>query len=75
LSRWLCNAFSSLTLQPLVLHLPQGPYLPGYTATPDEPRISYGLHRLDHAVGNVPDLIEQLEHVMGFTGDWQCFVG
>jgi hypothetical protein len=27
-----------------------------------------GLHRLDHAVGNVPKLIEHLEHVMGFTG-------
>jgi hypothetical protein len=48
--------------------LPQGPYLPGYTATPDEPKICYGLHRLDHAVGNVPRLIEHLEHVMGFTG-------
>ncbi|WIA39445.1 hypothetical protein OEZ86_005546 [Tetradesmus obliquus] len=46
----------------------QGPYLPGYTATPDEPQICYGLHRLDHAVGNVPKLIEHLEHVIGFTG-------
>eukprot|EP00878_Enallax_costatus_P016232 GHUV01017025.1.p1 GENE.GHUV01017025.1~~GHUV01017025.1.p1 ORF type:complete len:376 (+),score=123.06 GHUV01017025.1:262-1389(+) len=46
----------------------QGPYLPGYTATPDEPKISYGLQRLDHAVGNVPKLIEQVEHIMGFTG-------
>jgi 4-hydroxyphenylpyruvate dioxygenase len=46
----------------------EGPYLPGYTATPDEPKICYGLHRLDHAVGNVPKLIEHLEHVMGFTG-------
>lgn len=46
----------------------EGPYLPGYTATPDEPQICYGLHRLDHAVGNVPKLIEHLEHVIGFTG-------
>eukprot|EP00882_Tetradesmus_deserticola_P000513 GHRQ01000565.1.p1 GENE.GHRQ01000565.1~~GHRQ01000565.1.p1 ORF type:complete len:514 (+),score=218.98 GHRQ01000565.1:154-1542(+) len=46
----------------------EGPFLPGYAATPDEPKVSYGLHRLDHAVGNVPRLIEHLEHVMGFTG-------
>jgi 4-hydroxyphenylpyruvate dioxygenase len=46
----------------------QGPYLPGYTATPDEPQISYGLQRLDHAVGNVHKLVEALEHIMGFTG-------
>jgi hypothetical protein len=59
----------ALTASLTTIHrLLQGPYLPGYTATPDEPKISYGLHRLDHAVGNVPKLIEQLEHVMGFTG-------
>jgi hypothetical protein len=49
---------------------PQGPYLPGYSATPDEPAISYGLQRLDHAVGNVHKLVEALEHIMGFTGGW-----
>lgn len=49
----------------------QGPYLPGYTATPDEPQICYGVQRLDHAVGNVPKLIEQVEHIMGFTGERQ----
>lgn len=48
----------------------QGPFLPGYTSTPDEPAISYGLQRLDHAVGNVPQLVEKLEHIMGFTGEW-----
>jgi hypothetical protein len=51
----------------------QGPYLPGYTATPDEPAISYGLQRLDHAVGNVHKLVEALEHIIGFTG--VCFRG
>jgi hypothetical protein len=51
----------------------QGPYLPGYTATPDEPQISYGLQRLDHAVGNVHKLVEALEHIMGFTGLEQSF--
>jgi hypothetical protein len=53
----------------------QGPYLPGYTATPDEPQISYGLQRLDHAVGNVHKLVEALEHIMGFTGWWMFCVG
>lgn len=46
----------------------QGPYLPGFTPTPDEPQISYGLQRLDHAVGNVHKLVEALEHIIGFTG-------
>lgn len=46
----------------------KSPFLPGYAATPDEPQICYGLQRLDHAVGNVPKLIEQVEYVMGFTG-------
>lgn len=49
----------------------QGPYLPGYSATPDEPQISYGLQRLDHAVGNVHKLVEALEHIIGFTGQQQ----
>eukprot|EP00775_Hariotina_reticulata_P005049 gene5049-5290_t len=46
----------------------QTPYLPGYAATPEQPQISYGLQRLDHAVGNVPKLVEVLEHIIGFTG-------
>jgi hypothetical protein len=49
----------------------QGVYLPGYSATPDEPHISYGLQRLDHAVGNVHKLVEALEHIIGFTGQQQ----
>ena len=32
------------------------------------PHISYGLHRIDHAVGNVPRLVEVLEHIVGYTG-------
>ena len=31
-------------------------------------RDTYGIQRIDHAVGNVPDLQEILEKVMGFTG-------
>ena len=29
---------------------------------------SYGLQRLDHAVGNVPKLIDSLNYIGGFTG-------
>lgn len=47
---------------------PQGPYLAGCVATPDQPTIDYGLQRLDHSVGNVPELVPVLEHIMGFTG-------
>lgn len=50
----------------------QGPYLPGYVPTPDAPKICYGIRRLDHAVGNVPNLIEAVKYIMGFTGTWQC---
>ena len=47
----------------------QGPYLPGYEAV-DGPRISYGITRLDHAVGNVPNLLEAVRYISGFTGSW-----
>eukprot|EP00877_Chromochloris_zofingiensis_P009722 jgi/Chrzof1/5002/Cz15g08050.t1 len=46
----------------------KGPYLPGYVPTPDAPKICYGIRRLDHAVGNVPNLIEAVKYIMGFTG-------
>jgi hypothetical protein len=46
----------------------QGPYLPGYAPTPEEPAISFGLQRLDHAVGNVPQLLPAVNHIIGFTG-------
>ena len=49
----------------------KGPYLPQYAATPDEPKISYGLRRLDHAVGNVHELLPAVRHIMGFTGEGQ----
>jgi len=29
---------------------------------------SYGIYRIDHAVGNVPNLIEALEYISGFSG-------
>lgn len=34
----------------------QGPFLPGYEPTPG-PDLSYGIRRIDHVVGNVPELL------------------
>ncbi|KAJ9522564.1 hypothetical protein QJQ45_008333, partial [Haematococcus lacustris] len=51
---WLCGA--------------QGPFLAGYTEVTDAPAISFGLQRLDHAVGNVPQLGPAVKYIMGFTG-------
>jgi 4-hydroxyphenylpyruvate dioxygenase len=45
-----------------------GDYLCDYVATPDVPVVSYGLQRLDHAVGNVHDLLETVDYIMKFTG-------
>ncbi|KAF3776358.1 4-hydroxyphenylpyruvate dioxygenase [Nymphaea thermarum] len=45
-----------------------GPFLPGYEAFEPEVRLDYGLNRLDHAVGNVPNLVEAVRYVAGFTG-------
>ncbi|RHY14168.1 hypothetical protein DYB32_010871, partial [Aphanomyces invadans] len=44
-----------------------GRYLPGYENV-DGPDVSIGLQRLDHAVGNLPNLLEAMEYVCGFTG-------
>ncbi len=44
-----------------------GVYLPNYTPV-DGPHISYGITRLDHAVGNVPHLLEAVNYVAKFTG-------
>lgn len=44
-----------------------GPFLPGYEAV-DAPRISYGLQRLDHAVGNVPRLFDVTDYLAAATG-------
>ena len=38
-----------------------GDFLCNYSATRDAPDVSYGLQRLDHAVGNVHDLIETVD--------------
>lgn len=45
----------------------QGPYLAGYTEVKSHP-LSYGLQRLDHAVGNVHDMQETVDYVAKATG-------
>jgi 4-hydroxyphenylpyruvate dioxygenase len=46
-----------------------GPFLPTYRATPAPPRpLNYGIQRIDHAVGNVWDLVEALDYVAKMTG-------
>ncbi|OQR87858.1 4-hydroxyphenylpyruvate dioxygenase [Achlya hypogyna] len=45
----------------------KGRYMPGYENV-DGPDLSIGIDRLDHAVGNLPKLIEAMEYVCGFTG-------
>ena len=45
-----------------------GDYLCDYVATPEAPDVSYGLQRLDHAVGNVHNLLETVDYIMNMTG-------
>lgn len=44
-----------------------GPFLPGY-APVESPDICYGLHRLDHCVGNVPNMLEAYNYIVNATG-------
>ncbi|PSC69061.1 4-hydroxyphenylpyruvate dioxygenase [Micractinium conductrix] len=50
----------------------EGAYIPGYTVVADAPQVSYGLQRIDHAVGNVPELIPQVEYMAKCLG-WHEF--
>lgn len=46
-------------------------FLPGFEEVPEESSfrgLDFGLRRLDHAVGNVPDLDKAIEYVKKFTG-------
>ncbi|KNA09446.1 hypothetical protein SOVF_153380 [Spinacia oleracea] len=46
-------------------------FLPGFEKIPEESSfqgLDFGLRRLDHAVGNVPDLVKAIEYVKKFTG-------
>ncbi|KAF0708855.1 hypothetical protein As57867_006173, partial [Aphanomyces stellatus] len=45
----------------------KGRFLPGYEDV-EGPDVSIGLERLDHAVGNVPNLVEAVEYVTKYTG-------
>lgn len=53
---------------------PQLPYLAGYKTITDAPQITYGLRRLDHAVGNVHNLCEAMDYIMKFTGGCKCWL-
>jgi 4-hydroxyphenylpyruvate dioxygenase len=46
----------------------QGPYLASYTPVQDEHQKSYGLRRLDHAVGNAPKMMPVLQYIANATG-------
>ena len=53
----------------------EGAFLPGYKSTAGwesgdarGEKNTFGIRRLDHAVGNVPDLLEVVNYVAGFTG-------
>uniref|UniRef100_A0A7S0XL73 4-hydroxyphenylpyruvate dioxygenase n=1 Tax=Ostreococcus mediterraneus TaxID=1486918 RepID=A0A7S0XL73_9CHLO len=45
-----------------------GDYLCNYVAVRDVPEVSYGLQRLDHAVGNVHELLKTVDYIANFTG-------
>ena len=45
------------------------PFLPGYEAAPADSRGgTYGIERIDHVVGNVPDLLAAVDYLIGATG-------
>eukprot|EP00245_Coleochaete_scutata_P000081 TRINITY_DN10084_c0_g2_i2.p1 TRINITY_DN10084_c0_g2~~TRINITY_DN10084_c0_g2_i2.p1 ORF type:complete len:440 (-),score=92.45 TRINITY_DN10084_c0_g2_i2:504-1823(-) len=44
-----------------------GPFLPNYEPVESLP-LTYGIVRLDHAVGNVPELLPMVEYIAKFTG-------
>jgi 4-hydroxyphenylpyruvate dioxygenase len=45
-----------------------GPFLPGYEPVAGAPVVSYGVRRLDHAVGNVPKLLPAIDYICSATG-------
>eukprot|EP00891_Asterochloris_glomerata_P003896 jgi/Astpho2/3896/Aster-04404 len=46
----------------------QGPYLATYQPVEDTHQQSYGLQRLDHAVGNAPKMLPVLDYIANATG-------
>lgn len=47
--------------------LAQGPFLASYTPVSSHP-VSYGIRRVDHAVGNVPVMHETIDYIKRFSG-------
>ena len=45
-----------------------GPFLPGFEAIHEPAAHSYGLQRLDHCVGNAPELFDVTDYLMKVTG-------
>ncbi|KAK9805108.1 hypothetical protein WJX73_009028 [Symbiochloris irregularis] len=45
----------------------QGPFLASYTPVSSHP-VSYGIRRVDHAVGNVPVMHDTVEYIKRFSG-------
>lgn len=44
------------------------PYLPNYVTVTDSPNVTFGIKRLDHAVGNVPELLPAVDYICSATG-------
>ncbi|KAL5571340.1 hypothetical protein UlMin_020937 [Ulmus minor] len=47
---------------------PDSWFLPKFEPVPESFPLDFGIRRLDHAVGNVPDLRSAVSYVKGFTG-------
>jgi len=52
----------------------KGPYLPGYQPVDDPNPFSYGIQRMDHVVGNVPELDPMVEKIQKWFG-FHVFAG
>jgi len=46
----------------------KGPYLPGYQPVDDPNPFSYGIQRMDHVLGNVPELDPMVEKIQKWFG-------
>lgn len=60
--------FVSFTNDSTITTAPAIPYLPNYEAIKDAVPVCYGLQRLDHAVGNVPELIPVVDYICNAVG-------
>lgn len=45
-----------------------GPMMPQYVPVDVQTSQSFGINRLDHCVGNVPNLLETVNYICDFTG-------